>query len=225
MRTVILGALAALFITAPALAANRSCTGDASTTAGATVNVEFTVDASGAITDRSANWRPGGMASGIAALLGGAPVLAINYAHPSEAGLGPVTSVSGFSMSMDKGDALSDAILAIILDGDGTHEWSVKPTLAVTTFNDKKDGPMTMTTAMGTLAEAASDKGPVNPDLLAAIDNAKSARMGFRKGDQVIGGVADANLSDHAGRDAAFHKAWAATMKAAQKPNRCDKQD
>jgi hypothetical protein len=200
MRHLIMtAAAAAVLLAAPAFGADRVCKGEAEGANDATVEVVFTVDGSGAITKRSADWTPPGAGSGLTAF-SGAPSFTITYGQPTEAGIGAPTQVVGSALSM-KGPALwKDAVLAMILDGDGGHEWSAELIIAEGKSDHPKKGELQIAFALGTLADAQGETGSINPDLLPAIEKAKTARLGFRAGDHVVGSVTDADLSDHAAR-------------------------
>jgi hypothetical protein len=220
MRNLMFGAVLALVAASPALAVDRVCKGEADGAKESSVEVDFTVDETGAVTKQSVDWSPPG-GSVAATLLSGAPSLTITYGKATESSLGPATAVVSSALSMG-GNPFKGAVLAIILDGDGSHEWSVEPLVGVgTDKNDKKTPELAF--AVGILADVEGDKGPVNPDLLDAIEKAKTARLGFRSGSHVVGGATDADLSDHAARDALFHQAWDAAIKALANPKKCEK--
>ena len=221
MRTSILGVVLALSMTAPAFASGHVCTGLANTPKGEGVGVEFRVDESGAVVGRSARWTPSSLAGPLTAPIGAGPTLSIDYGRPTESGLGPATSMSGLTAFIANRDVTSDAALTLVLDGDRTRQWSVRPVLSVA-------APKTVIgkimAGFGKLADASTAGGPLNADLLVAVENAKSVSLELREGNSMISPAAVSDLSDHAARDAAFHTAWDAAAKAAQSPSQCDKQ-
>jgi hypothetical protein len=151
-------------------------------------------------------------------------MLTLTYGRPTGVGLGPVTQVVGFSMSPGS-KAFDHTVLVMILKGD-SHEWAVAPIVVRATgilerHSNEKRRQVAM--AVGTVAATASNRGPVNVDLLEAIEKAESARLAFRTDDSVIGGITDVDLSHRAARDVLFDKAWSAATQAAKTPARCDK--
>ena len=61
----------------------------------------------------------------------------------------------------------------------------------------------------------------VQPELLDGLDQLKSAKVEVRAPDGSIISQASYNLSDHAGRDALFHSAWARAKQLADAPAPC----
>jgi hypothetical protein len=222
MRSLLFAAAAVVLAATPVWAADRSCQGSAEGANDGKVDVTFTVDDKGAITKREAEWTPpakGGGQSALALLAGG-PMISISYGQPTADGLGGATSISASTMSMAGAKPYRGAVIAMVLDGDGAHEWSGSLMIGEAT---SERGKPSMAFIMGELADAAGDSGPVNKDLLAAVEKASSARVGFRAGSKVVGRVNDVEMADRAGRDALFHKAWDAAAAASANPGTCAK--
>ena len=210
---------AAALLAAPAFGDGHVCRGEAGGGHGnSTVGVSFTVDASGAVIDRSADWSPPTVGTR-AALFAGQPTLVITYSQPSEAGLGPATAIVGHAISNQGTKPWRGAMLSLTLDGDSAQTWSVN-FLALSPGHPKRGEPE-VAVAIGVLAEADGAQGPLNIDLLTAVERAKTARLGLRVGDHLAGGVTNLELSGHAERDRRFAQAWAEAVKAAQHPQAC----
>src|SRR5262245_33172175 len=117
-------AVLALFAANPVSAADRTCKGEAEASGDSKVEVDFTVDAKGAVVARSAIWTPpyAGNDDSENPVLTGAPQLAIEYDAAGEAGPGAPSLVSGTSMVTAGPTALTGASIRISLDGG--RDWT-----------------------------------------------------------------------------------------------------
>ena len=75
--------------------------------------------------------------------------------------------------------------------------------------------------AFGLIAAAHSEHGPVNPDLLPALETARTSRIGIFENGKGVGDATVVELYDHATRDALFRMAWDAASKALHDPSHC----
>ncbi|HEY3814008.1 MAG TPA: hypothetical protein VGL66_12355 [Caulobacteraceae bacterium] len=221
MKIGIFCALAALVAATPALAEGLLCSGEAIGSDRARVSVVFAVDASGAVTSTTADWFPPVKSGGVASALKGAPTIGIGYRGTTLSDIGTPATLSAISVFPFHESTLDGGAFVAMLDGSAARRWSAPPRFDL--GGRKSSG--SVTTAFGLVAAATSDQGPVNPDLLSALETAKSIRIGFIKNERDVGAATVVEVSAHAARDALLRAAWADASKALQDPSHCVRTD
>lgn len=230
MKSVALAAVAVVALSASAggaWAKPRHCSASAEGVNGAEVEVTFTVDDQGAVTEREAQWTPPGVEAGDAGMrmLSGAPTLHVSYAGATAESLGAPDSVDTFAMSFAttfKG--LTGGQMALSA-ADG-RAWR-RPVMVA---GDPNKGPTTseknlnITMGLAVMAARASDGDEaVNTDLLDGVDKLTRVKAAMSDGAGKTLGEAEFDLSDHAARDALYAKAWAEAVKASENWKKCKK--
>ena len=219
MKIGIFCALAALMAATPVFADDLTCKGSAEGPQDSSVDVDFTLNAAGSVTDRTAAWSPPAKLGGGKNIAAGAPTVTIEYT-PTEAGLGSPTVVMAFNMLLAPRNVVDGGQYVATLDGDETHATTAPLMVATAASQNKSDKPVTLTFGF---VGAGPKGGPSDTAFLTALDAAKTINLSLVKDHKVVGLRTVADVSNHAARDALFQTAWAAAVKAAQNPGQCVK--
>ena len=228
MRTTILILAAASLFAAPALAA--TCRGEAKGAHNESVQTRIEVADNGSITERAATWMP--PSSGSSPF----PILMIDYAV-DDGRMGAITGVSISAMiDADKPPHSPSAVILMKLDGDAmwSHEWGMYHQNLPSLQSNRGLPPGAQGQGFFGVVPMAFAGAPGNParnaDLIQALATAHTATL-------LVGGHGDGpapkieemiagnkfHFDGKAARDALFHAAWDAAVKAAQSPASCGK--
>jgi len=208
----IAAATAAFALAGAAQAADRLCSGEAKNDETlASVEVTFRVDDKGVVKSREATWAIGSATGGLG-MLTGEPTVTVEYANPTEQGLGAASGLHAFSMVMTN-DAKVFAGAQMVFELPDGRSWRADPITATGTDNR---GNVTFVMVLGDIEPAKA------ADLFADLEMVGQARVSFRRGDQALKTVT-VDFRGRPERDEMFRKAWAAAMKAAEKPRKCEK--
>jgi hypothetical protein len=211
------------------MAAGRTCSGDADGVQGADLTVSFPFDNAGAPGPRTAIWTPpsnGADLERALRIVSGGTLLMVEYDVP-DARLPKPRAANAFAI-MNLQDAPVSRRAEIVVTLDGGRVWRL-PLNSFAGLADKaraRRGKKStdINVDVETIAGEDSSKQTVRPDLLDALETARSITLTIEgdAGGETFGSVTY-DLSDHAARDALFAKAYADAAKAAEKPNRCKK--
>jgi hypothetical protein len=221
MRSSMVGAAMILVLVsaAPAFADGLTCKGSADGANHGSVEVDFGLDDANAIADRETTWNPPSGRENLLGAFSGTPQMTIEFGHATRAGMGAPTKVSSLVMNIGSPGALSGAVLVITVDGD--RQWSIPLNdLSTHTPLSRRGGMIGLGGA--TLADSTASDGPVRPDLLDAVEKARSLTVEVMGAHGRVGSARTYDLSDHAERNALFPKAWAVAVIAARHPDDCD---
>lgn len=224
MNSRAMTAAAALCLTAlgagAAHAADRNCVGEAEGANGAAVAVTFRVDGKGQVVAREAEWSPPATDGSDEAsrVLAGGPNLSLYYDAPTDAGIGPASRAYAWTLSMTLPQGSLRGSSMTLSEADG-RVWSDEIVTAEM-MNPGADAPPNF--GMSFLADP-DPEGPHNTDLVPLLDGLGKVKVAVMSSAGRTLAQTDYDLSAKAERDALYPTAWAAALKAAEKPRKCEK--